>query len=49
MKNYENGVLREEYKDYLYDGNRCSFKQSLYDTDGQLIFEGEGYTVYYNP
>lgn len=48
-KSYENGVLREEYKDYVYDRNRCSFKQLLYDTNGQLIFEGEGYTIYYNP
>lgn len=48
-KTYENGVLREEYKDYVYEGNRCSFKQLIYDTDGQLIFEGEGYTIYYNP
>ena len=46
---YWNGVLREEYKDYVYDGNKCTFKQLLYDTNGELVFEGEGYTIYYNP
>lgn len=46
---YWNGVLREEYKDYVYDGNRCTFKQLLYGNNGELVFEGEGYTVYYNP
>lgn len=47
-KEYMDGVLREEHKDYVYDGDRCSFKQLLYDKNGELIFEGEGYTVYYN-
>lgn len=47
-KEYVDGVLQEEYKDYVYDGDRCSFKQLLYDKNGELIFEGEGYTVYYN-
>ena len=46
---YWNGMLREEYKDYVYDGNKCTFKQLLYDTNGELVFEGEGYTIYYNP
>lgn len=48
-QDYKNGVLKEEYKDYVYNGNRCSFKQLLYDNNGELVFEGEGYTVYYNP
>lgn len=47
---YWNGMLREEYKDYVYDGNKCTFKQLLYDIiNGELVFEGEGYTIYYNP
>lgn len=48
-KTYIDGIIREEYKDYVYDGNRCSFKQIIYDTEGQMVFEGEGYIVYYNP
>lgn len=45
---YRDGILREEYKDYVYDGNKCTFKQLLYGNNGELVFEGEAYTIYYN-
>lgn len=49
MQEYRDGVLREEYKDYVYDGNKCIFKQLIYNNHGDLVFEGEAYTIYYNP
>ena len=49
MQEYENNILREEYKNCVYNGNKCTFTQCIYDNNGQLQYEGEGYVVYYNP
>ena len=49
MQYYRNGVLLEENKGCVYDGNKCTYTQVLYDNEGQIVYEGEAYTIYYNP